>query len=148
MVLAGAVAVAALVGMVFIVVPAVRGSSSSFSSERRTLDGSCERVLVARTEAQRTKGLRDAKGLGQYSGMLFVFPNDTDARFTMAQTLIPLNIGWYDGAGRRVDQTHMTPCPQGTDATCPTYASKRAYRYAFETPGGTASPSAIGTCAA
>jgi uncharacterized membrane protein (UPF0127 family) len=148
MTIAGAIAVAALVGMAFIVVHAVHGSSSSFASERWALDGKCKRVLVARSAAQRTRGLRDAKSLGQYAGMLFVFPSESDARFTMAQTLIPLNIGWYDAAGAQVDHTRMTPCPRGTDATCPSYASKNPYRYAFETAGGTGSPSAIGACAA
>ena len=148
MTIAGVVAVAALVGMVFIVLHAVRGSSSSFATERWALDGKCKRVLVARTTTQRARGLRRATTLGPNAGMLFVFPSESDAYFTMAQTLISLDIGWYDGTGRRVDEAHMTPCPKGTDATCPTYAAKSAYRYAFETVGGAGSPSLISPCSA
>ena len=96
-----------------------------FGEARVAVGDGCLRVLVASTEQQRAQGLRGVRGLGPYAGMLFVFPSSTDARFTMAQTPLPLDIGWYASDGAAVDHTRMTPCPNGTDATCPAYASRR-----------------------
>ena len=45
------------------------------------------------------------------------------------------------------DHPEMTPCPQGTDAACPQYASKHAYRYALEQPAGSSSSGALAACA-
>jgi uncharacterized membrane protein (UPF0127 family) len=164
MIVAGVIAAAALVGMVIIIVRAVGGSTDSsggialrdkksaatpfaaFMEAHLALDSKCQRVLVASTLAQREQGLREVMSLGAYAGMLFVFPSDSDAPFTMAQTPLPLAIGWYSEHGDRVNSLMMIPCPKGSDATCPEYAAGRPYRYAFESTGGTA-PTAIGACA-
>jgi uncharacterized membrane protein (UPF0127 family) len=112
-----------------------------FSEARVGLGGDCLRVLVASTPAQRAQGLRGVTALGPYAGMLFVNAVDTNARYTMAGTPMPLVITFFDAHGRPVDMLQMTPCPDGTDATCPQYASKRRYRYSLERPG---SPGEIG----
>jgi uncharacterized membrane protein (UPF0127 family) len=120
-----------------------------FSEARVAVGGDCLRVLVASTPEQRTQGLRGVTDLGPYAGMLFVNAGDTGARYTMAGTPMPLTITFFDRNGTPVDRTEMTPCPNGTDATCPEYASSKRYRYTLERP--TAAPSASGTlgpCAA
>jgi uncharacterized membrane protein (UPF0127 family) len=109
---------------------------AAFSEARAAVGKRCLRVLVASSAAQRSQGLRDVTSLGDYDAMVFVFPNDTVARFTMAQTRIPLDVGWYGADGVPIERTRMTPCPDGTDATCPTYGPKRRYRYAVETSAG------------
>jgi uncharacterized membrane protein (UPF0127 family) len=119
-----------------------------FDEARVAVGGTCLRVLVASTLAQRVDGLRDVRALGPYDGMLFAFPSDTDAGFTMAQTPLPLDIAWFDGQGRPLDRTTMTPCPQGTDATCPEYRSREKYRYALERRAGAPGSGALGACGA
>ena len=81
----------------------------------------CLLVAIADQDAERVEGLRDALDLGPYDGMIFVYDEDTSARFTMANTPLPLDIGFYDAAGALINRLRMEPCPQGTDATCPTY---------------------------
>jgi uncharacterized membrane protein (UPF0127 family) len=93
-------------------------------------------VLVASTETQRVQGLRGVRSLAPFEGMVFVFPRDTNARFTMADTPTPLDITFFSARGVPIDEVRMTPCPQGTDASCPEYASKDPYRYALERPAG------------
>jgi uncharacterized protein len=121
----------------------------AFSEARVAVGDECLRVLVASTPGQRTQGLRGVTSLDPYAGMLFVNAVDTSARFTMAGTPMPLAITFFDADGRPVDSTKMTPCPHGTDSTCPEYASSKRYRYALERPSS--SPSAtgnLGPCAA
>jgi uncharacterized protein len=165
MIAAGAVAISALLGIVAIAVHVARhdGNSSSgsfrvgptepapapfdaFAQSRLAVDHRCLRVLVASTSAQRIRGLRDVSDLGPYDGMLFVHGSDAFARFTMAQTPLPLDIGWYTSDGAPVDRAHMTPCPRGTDANCPTYGPRRKYRYALETRAGALGAGALTGC--
>src|SRR5690606_14828679 len=48
----------------------------------------CLRVAVADEDEERVQGLRQVTALDPYDGMLFVFDDETTARFTMADTLI------------------------------------------------------------
>jgi len=121
---------------------------SDFSEARVAVGGDCLRVLVASTPDQRTQGLRGVTSLGPYAGMLFVNAVDTTARYTMAGTPMPLAITFFDSHGRPVDSTQMTPCPNGTDATCPEYASDGRYRYSLERPASAGSVNATGTLGA
>jgi uncharacterized membrane protein (UPF0127 family) len=118
-----------------------------FEETRVAADARCLRVLVAESDPQRTRGLRDVRSLAPYDGMLFVYGADTGARFTMANTPMPLDITFFDKDGRRVDGEHMTPCPNGTDETCPVYEAKHHYRYALERPAGAAGTGALSPCA-
>ncbi len=124
-----------------------RAPFGQFEEARVAVGSRCLRVLVASTLAERVQGLRDVRALRPYDGMIFVFPSETSARFTMAGTPMPLDIGWYGEDGAPVDRTEMTPCG-GTDSSCPEYASKKKYRYALETPAGGLGAGALGGCAA
>lgn len=100
-----------------------------------TIGGESLRLLVATTPEQRSQGLRGVDDLGDYDGMAFVYAEPTEATFTMADTTIPLDIGFYDGTGDVVNRLEMVPCP-GTDATCPGYPSGAEFLVAVETPAG------------
>jgi uncharacterized membrane protein (UPF0127 family) len=160
------VALGALAGMIAIVVR-VRADESTtghlsfasstpasapfgaFSEARVAVGSKCLRVLVASSMTQRVQGLRDVRSLTPYDGMLFVFPSDTDARFTMASTPLPLDATFFSARGMPVDDVSMSPCPDGSDATCPVYSAKGRYRYALERPAGSGGASgALGACAA
>jgi uncharacterized membrane protein (UPF0127 family) len=160
------VAVCALAGLILLVVHVRSGEDGTghlrfastspapppfdaFQEARVAVGDSCLRLLVASTPGQRTQGLRELTSLGPFDGMLFVNANDTSARFTMAGTPMPLAITFFDAAGRPVDATEMTPCPNGTDATCPEYAIRKRYRYALERPAAAAPVAgALGACSA
>ena len=120
----------------------------AFAEARVAVGSRCLRVLVASSTSQRVQGLREVRSIAPYDGMLFVFPSDTTARFTMADTPLPLDATFFSEKGTPVDQVVMTPCPNGTDASCPAYAAKSRYRYALERPAGSAAASgALGACA-
>lgn len=95
--------------------------------------GTALRVAIADTAALRTRGLMGVTDLGELDGMLFVFPADTRGAFWMKDTLIPLDIWFFDAAGLLVDGLRMEPCPADP---CPLYEAAGAYRYAVETPAG------------
>ena len=94
-------------------------------------------LLLARTEAQRERGLMevDDPGLGGHAGMLFTFDDDVLVGFWMRDTVLPLSIAYLDAAGATVSTADMAPCPSGS-ATCPTYAPAGRYRSAIEVPQG------------
>ncbi len=50
------------------------------------------RVQVARTEAQRERGLMGVRYLPAHTGMLFVFDTDAPIEFWMKDTLVPLDM--------------------------------------------------------
>ena len=54
----------------------------------------------------------------------------------MATVPDALEVVFFDADGRVVDRLHMAPCADGSDATCPAYTPKGAFRYALETRDG------------
>lgn len=92
-------------------------------------------VVIADDGTELVAGLRGRRDAAPYDGMLFVFPSDTRAAFTMAGVLAPLDIGFYAVDGTTVGRLRMEPCA-GTDATCPVYRAPGAFRFALETAPG------------
>jgi uncharacterized protein len=90
-------------------------------------------IEVADTEEERAKGLMFRESLPQFSGMLFVYDKPQPVAFWMRNTLIPLDMLFFDGAGRLVSvhpnaRPHdETPIPGGADI-----------RYVLEINGGLA----------
>lgn len=91
-------------------------------------------VAVADTPGLRGRGLMGVTDLGELDGMLFVFTDESRSGFTMENTLIPLDIAFFDAAGNPVDQLVMEPCL--TDP-CPIYRSEGDYLHALEMREGT-----------
>ena len=94
------------------------------------LDGVIFRPEVAKTTAQRTRGLMNRRQAPK-DGMLFVFPGTTTGGFWMKNTLVPLTIVFFDSAGKRVRKLSMVPCRKDP---CPIYDPGRPYRFALELP--------------
>jgi len=90
-------------------------------------------VAVADTEALRSQGLMGVTDLGGVDGMLFVSEETTDGGFWMKNTLIPLDIAFFDTGGAYVDVLTMEPC---TSEPCPVYHPSDSYQYAVESPAG------------
>ena len=91
-------------------------------------------ALLAETAAQQGQGLMSRTDLGGYDGMIFRFSADSTVAFYMKDTPLPLTIAFFDGAGRFVSSTDMSPCIH--QPSCPTYPAARPYRYALEVQQG------------
>lgn len=66
-------------------------------------------------------------------GMLFVFDDERPRSFWMLNTLIPLDIWWFDAGGVLLGSTFMEPC---TTDPCPSYPSPGPTKWALETAAG------------
>lgn len=91
-------------------------------------------VAVAATADQRTRGLRGIEELPDgIDGMLFSWDRPVSATFGMRDTLIPLDIWWFDEEGNLLGSTEMATCPDGD---CASYRSPGPVLWALETPAG------------
>lgn len=113
-----------------LVIPDVLGE---FLVDTIWLDGVALIVAVADTATLRQQGLMFVEDMGDLDGMLFVFENDSSGAFWMKNTLIPLDIAFFDSAGQFVDGFEMEPC---VIENCPTYGPDGSYRYALEMAAG------------
>lgn len=86
-------------------------------------------VEIASDAQERAKGLMSRTELNPASGMLFVFQQSEQLTFWMKNTLIPLDILFFDDKGVFVSRTSMDPC---LEDPCVSYSSERPARYALE----------------
>ena len=91
------------------------------------------RVEIADARAERQRGLMGRRSLPAKSGMIFRYPHDVTGGFWMKDTLIPLDIAFYDRRGRIVRVFTMTPCRRDP---CRIYEPGVAYRAALEVNAG------------
>lgn len=88
-------------------------------------------VEIADTPDERSRGLMERRSMPRYSGMLFVYPDEEPVAFWMRNTLIPLDMLFFDGTGTLVhvhenaEPLDETPIPGG-----------QAIRYVLELNGG------------
>lgn len=87
-------------------------------------------VEVARSAAERSRGLSLRDNLPENRGMLFVFSGDTTAGFWMRDTSIPLSIAFIAAGGIILDVQKMEPL--STELHRP----PEPYRYALEVNRG------------
>lgn len=92
-------------------------------------------LAIADSPGLRAIGLMGVEDLGDLDGMLFFWRHEASGGFWMKDTLIPLDIVWFDMAGAMVGRASMLPCTQNP---CPTYkpAGDVDYRYAIEADPG------------
>ena len=91
-------------------------------------------VWVADDPGERSQGLRGVGALpADIDGMLFVWDEPTETAFVMEDTLIPLDVWFFDQEGELVGSHAMTPCT--TDA-CSRYPTPGMVSWALETPQG------------
>jgi len=97
-------------------------------------------VEVVSTPEALARGLMYRTELADGRGMLFVFPDESDHRFWMKNTLIPLDMIFIaaDGAivGIHRDATPLSTATMGVG---------RPSRYVLEVPGGWAARSGVAT---
>lgn len=86
-------------------------------------------VEIADDNQERMTGLMNRSSLPSGQGMVFVFDEPEQLAFWMKHTLIPLDILYFDGDGRFVSRTTMSPC---ITEDCPTYTSGKPAAFALE----------------
>jgi uncharacterized protein len=107
---------------------AARGDATATATLR--LDGVTFHPELALTSAQQTRGLMFRKQAPS-DGMLFVFRRASVGGFWMKNTLVPLEIVFFDTRGRAVHRFLMAPCRKDP---CHIYDPVKQYRYALELP--------------
>jgi uncharacterized membrane protein (UPF0127 family) len=92
-------------------------------------------LLLAAAAEQYAQGLMNVVDLGEYAGMLFDFPADTEGGFWMRNTPMPLSIAYLDAEGAIVSTADMDPCLD-LDDQCPGYPPEGVYNDTVEVPQG------------
>lgn len=101
-----------------------------------TLRGHVIGIELALTPAEQTHGLMDRTTMPADNGMLFVFPDSQPRTFWMKDTLIPLDMLFFDEHRRLVAvQANAQPCRADP---CTLYPSNVPARYVLELNAGTA----------
>ena len=90
-------------------------------------------VEIADTYEERQQGLMNRDYLEMGKGMLFVFDQQKSLSFWMKNTLIPLDIIFFNSRGEFVSWQSMVPCEADP---CRSYLSDGPARYALEVPAG------------
>lgn len=108
------------------------------SPDRKAIEVTVE---VADTPEKQDLGLMKRTTLDKDSGMLFVFRDPGILTFWMKDTLIPLDIVFFDGQGNYLSSTTMTPCAADP---CPYYGSVKPSQLALEVNAGFVKANKIG----
>jgi len=116
--------------------------SNAFAKEATVIINSHRfQVEVAETIEQHEQGLQHRQHLAPNQGMLFVFPEPRPASFWMKDTLIPLDILFFDVDSKLVQIfQNAQPCEF---SPCKIYASGKPVRYALELPAGSVEKASI-----
>jgi uncharacterized protein len=136
-----------LVTAVAILVGCTGASSETMLNARRIIlrspQGGETAVIaeIADTPTEWEVGLMNRKELAKHSGMLFVFAAERPMTFWMKNTLIPLDILFFDSQKRFISAQAMEPC---TADPCAVYSSARPGLYALEVPAGFTSRLGVG----
>jgi hypothetical protein len=94
----------------------------------------CFQVELAKTDAQRDRGLMYRKELDKDKGMLFIFDKEGVYPFWMKNTLIPLDIIWIDSNNKVVFiGQNVQPCKS---LICPSITPQAKAKYVLEVNAG------------
>lgn len=93
-------------------------------------------VELADDDQSRAMGLMYRKEMADGEGMLFIFPDSQTRAFWMKNTLIPLDILYFDHNRRLVSISENTPPCKNTSTRCPNYPSAKPAKYVLEINAG------------
>ena len=89
-------------------------------------------VEIAEAPEQHAQGLMFRKKLKNNEGMLFIFNEELVREFWMKNTLINLDIGYFDKNKKLIDIQQMKAVTSIMQTDLPTYPSKQPAMYALE----------------
>lgn len=116
---------------------ATAANAPTATSQAVELRGHRIGVEVAADDASREHGLMERTSMPADHGMLFVFPDAAPRSFWMKNTLIPLDMLFFDSNRKLVKLlTDVPPCKADP---CPAYPSTAPARYVLELNAGAAS---------
>ncbi len=90
-------------------------------------------VDLALTGAAQARGLMEVEKIPDDYGMVFLWSDSAKHSFYMKDTLIPLDIAWWNAEGEIVDIQTMQPC---TEDPCKTYVPADTHVGAVEVNAG------------
>ncbi|UXI69054.1 DUF192 domain-containing protein [Tahibacter amnicola] len=112
--------------------PAVHAQAISYV----VLKGQTYYVELAENDQSRAYGLMFRERMAADRGMFFLFPEEAMQAFWMKNTLIPLDILYFDKNYKLVNVQHdVQPCKADP---CPAYPSEGPAQYVLELNAGTA----------
>ena len=129
----------ALLAALAVALPAAALASTSFGRGTSTItpaSGAPRVVLkveLARTQAERARGLMNRRSLAAKAGMVFLYPVAHRGGYWMKDTLIPLDIAFADARGKILRIFTMQPCRRDP---CRIYDPEVAYRSVLEVNAG------------
>ena len=106
------------------------------NQHRVTLSDHSFVVELAETDDTRAMGLMYREHMDDNAGMLFIFPDTKIRAFWMKNTLIPLDILYFDQNKRLVSISEHTPPCRNTNTRCPSYPSAKPAKYVLEINAG------------
>lgn len=120
------------------------GAFFIFSSKKSTvtINNTTFNVEVAKTQAEREKGLSGRDSLENNAGMLFKFSSSDIHMFWMKDTFIPLDVIWIND-GKIVEMTTLDPVSsepavdESVAEEIPSYTPKEKANYVLEINAGT-----------
>lgn len=112
------------------------GVSDEFRRTLIEIGGEQYLVAVAETPQETARGLMSVTQLAPLDGMLFVYGAERQITHWMKDTLIPLDIAFFDAEGRFVSKTTMVPCIEQDDADCPRYPAEGPAAFSVEVAAG------------
>ncbi len=93
-------------------------------------------VELADDDNERAMGLMYRKQMDDDAGMLFIFPGSQYRAFWMKNTLIPLDILYFDSNRKLINISENTPPCKNTTTRCPNYPSEKPAKYVLEINAG------------
>lgn len=112
------------------------GAHAAVADSAVTLHGKRFSTEFATTDESREQGLMNRTAMAADHSMLFVFSDDEPRTFWMKNTLIPLDIIYFDKDRKLVSmQLNAQPCKADP---CALYPSDGSARYVLELNAGTA----------
>ena len=129
----------ALLAALAVALPAAALAATSFGHGTATITAASGaprvvlKVELARTRAERERGLMNRRSLAAKAGMVFLYSEPHRGGYWMKDTLIPLDIAFYDGRGKILRVFTMQPCRRDP---CRIYDPEVACRAALEVNAG------------
>ena len=111
-------------------------SACQQNQHRVTLNDQSYVVELANTDNTRALGLMYREQMAADEGMLFIFPDTQRRAFWMKNTLIPLDILYFDQNRKLVSISENTPPCKNTTTRCPNYPSAKPAKYVLEINAG------------